>query len=589
MNVQGDEPVEETPTGLGDADLVAQARQGLDEPYAELYRRHQRAALALARSLAEHATADDVVSEAFERLLHRIRGGGGPEAAFRPSLLRTVRAVAVDAAGRTTTEDDALVEGGHERTTLARAFATLPERWQSFLWLSFVDGAERHEIATILGIHVGSVSALGYRAREGLRRAYLDAHLRGAPTPACADVWPLLAGAIRGALSPAQQADVDQHLQECDHCTAALAELEAVNTRFGAVLAPVVLGAAAPAYLAAVHHGGAAVTVGSTASVGVTTRDGGTGATGLKVALAGLRRPGPARLAGISCVTTVVLVAVLAFLTAPPGREPSVAARSGAVVSSDGGSDAAASSGDVVGTDGSSSGSTVSPTVATSSGEPSTSPSDEGSPTDDTDPTSTPTPSTPTTSGVPTATTSASPTGGPTSAPTSTGTTQPPTPSGTRSTSPTVTPSATPTVDPTTSPAPPPPVTVDASLSSVIVDLLDQASYPVHLSVPVGLAGGAADLQVTMTIVGLDRFETTSGAGDGSWSCVATTPMAGAGQAAVVRCTITGAAPGDPLTLGLDIGYEGDGSVHAELAVVGSADDKDPTDNTASTPLPHEN
>ena len=275
----------------------------------------------------EHATADDVVSEAFERLLHRIRGGGGPEAAFRPSLLRTVRAVACvprrAARPPRTTPSRAVV---HERTTLARAFATLPERWQSFLWLSFVDGAERHEIATILGIHVGSVSALGYRAREGLRRAYLDAHLRGAPTPACADVWPLLAGAIRGALSPAQQADVDQHLQECDHCTAALAELEAVNTRFGAVLAPVVLGAAAPAYLAAVHHGGAAATVGATASVGVTTRDGGTGAAGLKVALAGLGKPGPARLAGISCVTTVALVAVLAFLTAPPGREPSVAA-----------------------------------------------------------------------------------------------------------------------------------------------------------------------------------------------------------------------------------------------------------------------
>ena len=213
MNVHGDEPVEESATGLGDADLVAQVRQGLDEPYAELYRRHQAAALALARSLTEHSTADDIVSEAFEKLLQRIRGGGGPDAAFRPYLLRTVRTVAVDAsrrtrrlvvaedpedAGRTpTTEADALVDAVHERTTLARAFATLPERWQSFLWLSFVDGADRHEIATILGINVGSVSALGYRAREGLRRAYLDAHLRGAPTPGCADVWPLLAGAIR--------------------------------------------------------------------------------------------------------------------------------------------------------------------------------------------------------------------------------------------------------------------------------------------------------------------------------------------------------------------------------------------------------
>ena len=110
-----------------------------------------------------------------------------------------------------------------------------------------------------------------------------------------------------------------------------------------------------------------------------------------------------------------------------------------------------------------------------------------------------------------------------------------------------------------------------------------------HLSVPVSLKGGTADLQMTLTIVGLNKFETTSGAGDGNWSCVAITPMAGAGKTAVVRCTLTGATPGDPLTLGLNIGYAGDGSVDAELAVLGSVDDEDPTDNTASTPLPPKN
>src|SRR5687768_1834486 len=240
-------PDPEVPELPGDADLVAQVREGSDEPYAELYRHHRPAALALARTLTEHTSADDIVSEAFEKLLQRIRGGGGPEAAFRPYLLRTVRTVAVDASRRTrrlvaaedpedadgaqitprATEDDELVDAVHERTTLARAFAALPERWQAFLWLSFVDDADRHEIATILGISAGSVSALGYRAREGLRRAYLDAHLRTAPTPECADVWPMLAGAIRGALTPAQQVEVDRHLEGCEHCRAALAELEA--------------------------------------------------------------------------------------------------------------------------------------------------------------------------------------------------------------------------------------------------------------------------------------------------------------------------------------------------------------------------
>ena len=601
--------------------------QGLDEPYAELYRRHQPAALALARTLTEHTSADDIVSEAFEKLLQRIRGGGGPEAAFRPYLLRTVRTVAVDASRRTrrlvvaedpedaartpTTDDDALVDAVHERTTLARAFAALPERWQSFLWLSFVDDADRHEIATILGISAGSVSALGYRAREGLRRAYLDAHLRTAPTPECADVWPMLAGAIRGALSPAQQVEVDQHLEGCEHCRAALAELEAVNTRFGAVLAPIVLGAAAPAYLAAVHGGGAAaVTAGAVAPGGAAAigSEAGASATGFKAALAGLGLTSAAGVAVVACLSTVALVSLLAVFTAPlalrahalraagdrhdlrrRGRaRPPRAARRRRTASS--------------------TGATVTPAVATSSGEP-TSATTDGSPT--ADPSSTPT------SGGPTSTSSGSPDGrthgqsdggGPTSAPTSTGTTPAtpkptpkptPTPAGTEPPSPTVgTSSPSPTVGPSqqstpsSSPTPtatPGPAKVDAGLSSVVVEPTGQTNYPVHLAIPVSLSGGTADLQVTLTIVGLNKFVTTSGAGEGSWSCAAITPMGGAGKSAVVRCALSDASPGDPLTVGLNIGYAGSGSVEAQLAVLAPVDDSSAGDNTASATLPPRN
>ena len=629
MNVQADEPVDELPTGLGDADLVAQVREGPEEsyaePYAELYRRHQPAALALARTLTEHTSADDIVSEAFEKLLQRIRGGGGPEAAFRPYLLRTVRTVAVDASRRTrrlvvaedpedaartpTTDDDALVDAVHERTTLARAFAALPERWQSFLWLSFVDDADRHEIATILGISAGSVSALGYRAREGLRRAYLDAHLRTAPTPECADVWPMLAGAIRGALSPAQQVEVDQHLEGCEHCRAALAELEAVNTRFGAVLAPIVLGAAAPAYLAAVHGGGAAaVTAGAVAPGGAAAvgSEAGATATGFKAVLAGLGLTSAAGVAVVACLSTVALVSLLAVFTAPLASEPTLSAPLGIATTSD---DAAGSSttGGEETTDGSSTGSTVTPAVATSSGEP-TSATTDGSPT--TDPSSTPTSGGPTStsSGSPTAGPTGSPTAGPTSAPTSTGTTpatpkptpkptptpagtEPPEPTvGTSSPSPTVGPSqqSTPSSSPTPTPTPGP-AKVDAGLSSVVVEPTGQTNYPVHLAIPVSLSGGTADLQVTLTIVGLNKFVTTSGAGEGSWGCVAITPMGGAGKSAVVRCTLSNASPGDPLTVGLSIGYAGSGSVEAQLAVLAPVDDSSAGDNTASATLPPRN
>jgi hypothetical protein len=135
----------------------------------------------------------------------------------------------------------------------------------------------------------------------------------------------------------------------------------------------------------------------------------------------------------------------------------------------------------------------------------------------------------------------------------------------------------------------PGPAEVDAGLSSVVVEPTGLTSYPVHLAIPVSLNGGTADLQVTLTIVGLNKFVTTSGAGEGSWSCAAITPMGGAGKSAVVRCVLSDASPGDPLTVGLDIGYAGSGSVEAQLAVLAPVDDSSAGDNTVSATLPPRN
>ena len=315
-------------TRLADAELVSRARSGQDAPYAELFRRHQPAAIALARTLTDRAAADDVVAEAFEKLLMRIRAGGGPQSAFRPYLLQTVRTVSVDAARRTrrlvvaddpeavadpdAEPDDSLFDRVYEKTTLARAFGALPDRWQTFLWLSFVEGADRGEIATILGINVGGVSALGYRAREGLRRAYLDAHLVSAPTRSCSEIWPMLSGAVRGGLTPIQRKRVDEHVGVCEYCRCALAELDSVNHKLGVLLAPLVLGAAAPAYLDVLGHAhGAGAAAGS---LGYGSVEAGTVA---KASIAGLVKGGAASLAVVASTSTVALVAMIAVFTAP--------------------------------------------------------------------------------------------------------------------------------------------------------------------------------------------------------------------------------------------------------------------------------
>jgi hypothetical protein len=106
----------------------------------------------------------------------------------------------------------------------------------------------------------------------------------------------------------------------------------------------------------------------------------------------------------------------------------------------------------------------------------------------------------------------------------------------------------------------------------------------------VSLHGGSADLRIVVTVVGLNKFRTTSHPGDGAWDCAATTPMAGAGKTAVLSCTLANAQPGGDLRLGLDIGYAGaDGAVDAVLDVVAPTVDSTAGDNTASASLPPRN
>jgi RNA polymerase sigma factor (sigma-70 family) len=600
-------------TRLADAELVSRARSGQDAPYAELFRRHHPAATALARTLTDRAAADDVVAEAFEKLLMRIRAGGGPQSAFRPYLLQTVRTVAVDASRRTrrlvvaddpeavadpdAEPDDSLFDRVYERTTLARAFGALPDRWQTFLWLSFVEGADRGEIATILGINVGGVSALGYRAREGLRRAYLDAHLVGAPTRSCSEIWPMLSGAVRGGLTPIQRKRVEEHVGVCEYCRSALSELDSVNAELGVLLAPLVLGAAAPAYLDVLGHTHGADAAAGSLGYGSVEAD-----TGAKASIVGLVKGGAASLAVVASTTTVALVAMIAVFTAPLGSEPSADPGPDQVTS-----DVARELGDqpsVAGettSDGTTAAS-VTPAVATSPGAPTS--VTTGGPTGSTDPSGNPTtPGGPTSTALPTSTTTTRPTGGPT--PTfgpTTGPTVGPTgggPTVTDGPTPTATGGASPTASPTggspTSSDTPEPTQEPSPAGEVIARLgaitltprPENPNLPMGVALPVVLRGGDADLTVVFTAPGLVAYATATGADYGAWTCQAITPMAGDPKIARIRCALTDASPGDTLALGLNINYVGDSaSLTADLSVLAPVIDTTSGDDSATAELP---
>ncbi len=305
-----------------DADLVAAVRAGDEQAYAELYRRHHRAALRFARSLAGRSgDAEDLVADAFTRVLAALNSGNGPDEAFRPYLLAAVRSVFCNEARRSTRERpvDELgqlaptepfvdpVLAGDERRLIATAFSELPERWQVVLWHTAVEGERPATVARLLGISSNAVAALAYRAREGLRENYLRAHLRSTGDGQCPATVARLAAYTRHNLSAAGEQRVRGHLDGCPRCRVLFTDLADVNSRLSAVVGPVVLGAAAAGYLASgfgivgrmLHDSQAAAAVTVAASISVVLAVGRSSAPPAETP-----RPAPARAAAAAPAMT---------------------------------------------------------------------------------------------------------------------------------------------------------------------------------------------------------------------------------------------------------------------------------------------
>ena len=198
-----------------DAELISGVRGGDVAAYGQLFMRHKHAANRLARQLVRGSDADDLVAEAFAKVLTVLQSGGGPDVAFRAYLLTAVRRLHVDrvrTAQRVQTTDDLspfdpgvpftdTAVAGFESGAAAKAFASLPERWQLVLWHLEVEGQKPADIAPLLGMSANSVSALAYRAREGLRQAFLTMHISDLTETDCRWVNEHLGAFIRKGLS----------------------------------------------------------------------------------------------------------------------------------------------------------------------------------------------------------------------------------------------------------------------------------------------------------------------------------------------------------------------------------------------------
>ncbi|MDO5863320.1 MULTISPECIES: sigma-70 family RNA polymerase sigma factor [Paenarthrobacter] len=222
-----------------------------------LYERHISIAAAVARRNVDNPSdAEDVVAEAFQAVLQNLVAGKGPNNFFRAYLLSTVTRLSHHRnrkAGSTLpSSDDAVLDRplsepdaaikAFESDAVAKAFQALPERWKAVLWYLDVERMKPAAVAPILGLSPNAVSALALRAREGLRRQYLQAHVADEHDDECAVYASKLGQYIRGGLSRAASRKMRQHLGGCSKCTHALSELKDVQGSMRAVLLPMVTG-----------------------------------------------------------------------------------------------------------------------------------------------------------------------------------------------------------------------------------------------------------------------------------------------------------------------------------------------------------
>ena len=309
-----------------DEDLVAAARGGDDAAYAVLWERHAASARNAARAVSPHVDPDDLVSEAFTSILSTIRKGGGPQDGFRPYLFATIRNVAASW-GRRPSEmplddlDERAADSAAEfaelvadRSVLAQAFRELPARWRTLLWYLEVEGMKPREVAPLLGMSANAVSALAYRAREGFKQAWLQAHISDPARPAeCRWVCELLVASERKAVARGDRRRLDEHLRTCQACRIVAADLEHVAQKLRVVLLPLVLGGAgALAYTADATTAVAAVAAGSPTGGGGASGSGEMGAGGASGGGAGVGSAGTTALPVVGIAASVVAVAAVA-------------------------------------------------------------------------------------------------------------------------------------------------------------------------------------------------------------------------------------------------------------------------------------
>ncbi|HML75789.1 MAG TPA: sigma-70 family RNA polymerase sigma factor [Anaerohalosphaeraceae bacterium] len=165
---------------LSDAVLVKEVLDGSKDAYAELVRRYERPARAVAMHvLGNYHAAEDAAQEAFVKAYQQL-GRLNRADAFGPWLMMIVRRCALDVADRKKPETSldaagqlpAHQQNGHLDETkqqLLKCLMQLGESERQVVMLRYFGGHTVRELAHITGRSVGTVTKQLSRAHQNLR------------------------------------------------------------------------------------------------------------------------------------------------------------------------------------------------------------------------------------------------------------------------------------------------------------------------------------------------------------------------------------------------------------------------------------
>jgi RNA polymerase sigma factor (sigma-70 family) len=241
-----------------DAELLLRLRARDRDAWEELYTEFQPRLRTFAYRLAGNVhDADDLVQETFVRAvprLERLDPGSVDLGAYLFTTCKNLFYKQTARAGRAEPVAEvpepavpAPIEDDPERSTLLRsqqhdvriANARLDSRQRLVLALRELEDRSYAEIGEIVGLKENAVAQLIFRARESLRVEIRLAQVDPERLPeTCRRFLPLLAKHLDGELKEPRLAETLAHLDECERCQSALADMREASRRYRALVLP---------------------------------------------------------------------------------------------------------------------------------------------------------------------------------------------------------------------------------------------------------------------------------------------------------------------------------------------------------------